>query len=166
MTNSLIVAHVWANTSFGKIEPRPGLPRCVSLTGWALLLDHELCEARTLQLRAISRGEEPPSLSQFQARLAPLATLGEEAELVFSRPLYAVRLPRRNQPRAIHHQQAESGTAISNQYCRPFEKNTKNGYPNPSPIMDSRSQWESTKGAILEGKGDRGCPRASLLPPL
>jgi hypothetical protein len=45
-------------------------------------------EARTLQLRAISRGEDPPSLSQFQARLAPLATLGDEAELIFSDPLY------------------------------------------------------------------------------
>jgi hypothetical protein len=36
-------------------------------------------EARTLQLRAISRGEDPrgdpPSLSQFRARLTPLATL-------------------------------------------------------------------------------------------
>jgi hypothetical protein len=45
-------------------------------------------EARTLQLRAISRGKDPPSLSQFQARLAPLAALGEEAELIFSDPLY------------------------------------------------------------------------------
>jgi hypothetical protein len=47
-------------------------------------------EARTLQLqlRAISSGEDPPSLSQFQARLAPLATLGEEAELICSDPLY------------------------------------------------------------------------------
>jgi hypothetical protein len=34
-------AHDGANTAFGKIGPTPGLPRCVSLTGWALL-DHEL----------------------------------------------------------------------------------------------------------------------------
>jgi hypothetical protein len=27
-------------------------------------------------------------------------------------------------------------------------------------------QWEPTKGAIPEGKGDMGCPRASLPPPL
>jgi hypothetical protein len=32
--------------------------------------------------------QDPPSLSQVQARLAPLATLGEEAELVFSGTLY------------------------------------------------------------------------------
>jgi hypothetical protein len=43
---------------------------------------------RTLQLRAISRAEDPPSLSQFQARLTPLATLGEEAELSFSGSFY------------------------------------------------------------------------------
>jgi hypothetical protein len=43
---------------------------------------------RTLQLRAIDRGEDPPSLSHFRARLTPLATLGEEAELSFSGPFY------------------------------------------------------------------------------
>lgn len=37
-------------------------------------------EARTLQLHALSRGEDPPSLSGFKGRLAPLATLNEEGK--------------------------------------------------------------------------------------
>eukprot|EP00962_Isochrysis_galbana_P053419 scaffold24853_cov129-Isochrysis_galbana.AAC.3 len=35
-------------------------------------------------LLAISRGEPPPSLNIHRARLSPLATLDEEAELLFS----------------------------------------------------------------------------------
>jgi hypothetical protein len=41
-------------------------------------------EARPTQLLSISRGEDPPSLTRYNARLAPLATLGEEADLRFS----------------------------------------------------------------------------------
>jgi hypothetical protein len=60
------------------------------ITRFADLALAQAHEARTLRVRAISRGEDNFSLSQFQARLAPLAivTLGEEAELIFSDPLY------------------------------------------------------------------------------
>eukprot|EP00962_Isochrysis_galbana_P034953 scaffold11917_cov128-Isochrysis_galbana.AAC.1 len=51
----------------------------------ALALAHE---ARTTQLLAISRGEPPPSLNMHKARLSPLATLDEEAQLLFSDPFH------------------------------------------------------------------------------
>eukprot|EP00962_Isochrysis_galbana_P024909 scaffold7676_cov138-Isochrysis_galbana.AAC.3 len=51
----------------------------------ALALAHD---ARTKQLLAISRGEPPPPLNSHQARLSPLATLDEEAELLFSDVLH------------------------------------------------------------------------------
>ena len=51
----------------------------------ALALAHD---ARTKQLLAINRGEPPPSLNSHQARLSPLATLDEEAELLFSDELH------------------------------------------------------------------------------
>eukprot|EP00962_Isochrysis_galbana_P014498 scaffold4147_cov114-Isochrysis_galbana.AAC.8 len=40
------------------------------------------------QLLAISRGEPPLYLNAYQARLSPLATLDEEAELLFSDTLH------------------------------------------------------------------------------
>jgi hypothetical protein len=73
------------------IENTPFKPDTVwhcTLKRFADLALAQAHEARTLQLRAISRGEDPPSLSHFEARLAPLASVGEEAELVFSGPLY------------------------------------------------------------------------------
>eukprot|EP00962_Isochrysis_galbana_P041441 scaffold15228_cov118-Isochrysis_galbana.AAC.10 len=48
----------------------------------------ETHDARTKQLLAISRGEPPPPLNSHQARLSPLATLDEEAELLFSDVLH------------------------------------------------------------------------------
>eukprot|EP00962_Isochrysis_galbana_P040716 scaffold14791_cov131-Isochrysis_galbana.AAC.4 len=56
-------------------------------TDLALALAHD---ARTKQLLAISRGEPPPSLNTYQARLSPLASLDEdeEAELLFSGTLH------------------------------------------------------------------------------
>jgi hypothetical protein len=78
----------WKNilTSFYRVdlENAPFNPDVVwhyTLKRFADLALAQAHEARTLQLRAISRGADPPSLSQFQARLTPLATLGEEAEL-------------------------------------------------------------------------------------
>jgi hypothetical protein len=88
---------LWKNIliSFFKVDientPFPFDPDTVwhyTLKRFADLALAQAHEARTLQLQAISRGEDPPSLSQFEARLAPLATLGEKAELVFSGPLY------------------------------------------------------------------------------
>jgi hypothetical protein len=86
---------LWKNIliSFYKvdIENSPFNPDAVwhyTLKRFAGLALAQAHEARTLRLRAISRREDPPSLSQFQARIAPLATLGEEAKLIFSDPLY------------------------------------------------------------------------------
>jgi hypothetical protein len=65
------------------IENKPFDPDAVwyfTLKRFADLALVQAHEARTLQLRALSRGEAPPSLSSFTARLATLATLNEEAD--------------------------------------------------------------------------------------
>jgi hypothetical protein len=101
-------------------------------------------EARTLQLRAISTAEDPPSLSQFQARLAPLATVFKRGSRArsYSRDHYTTTSSNSTSSDTPSTSgERESGTAISNQSCRLFEKNTKNGNPNPSQNINSRSQW-------------------------
>eukprot|EP00962_Isochrysis_galbana_P025028 scaffold7703_cov103-Isochrysis_galbana.AAC.16 len=63
------------------------------LSDLALALAHD---ARTKQLLAIGRGEPPPSLNSHQARLSPLATLDEEAELLFLDELHNHLIEKKN----------------------------------------------------------------------
>eukprot|EP00962_Isochrysis_galbana_P047581 scaffold19493_cov101-Isochrysis_galbana.AAC.2 len=58
-------------------------------------------DARTKQLLAISRGEPPLSLNVHRARLSPVATLDDEAELLFS-DTYIPRPSHRIRPHTIH----------------------------------------------------------------
>eukprot|EP00962_Isochrysis_galbana_P029313 scaffold9347_cov110-Isochrysis_galbana.AAC.7 len=71
----------------GRGSPPSNIWRCTlkRFADLALALAHD---ARTKQLLAIGRGEPPPSLNSHQARLSPLATLDEEAELFFSDELH------------------------------------------------------------------------------
>jgi hypothetical protein len=109
--------------------------------------------------------EEPPSLSRFQARLSPLATLGEEAELIFADPLYDYLVKFNLERYTVNRPKTEQQSTINRSgYVQAIRKEYQNGYLNPSQIRNRRRQWEPTKGVIPEGKGGRGCLRASLPP--
>jgi len=107
----------------------------------ALALAHE---ARTTQLLAISRGEPTPSLNTHKARLSPLATLDEEAELLFSDPLhdhlveYDLAQYTIHRPRQHPTTQTERIRQRHNEWV-PESRQNQDNYRRKRPVG---SQWE------------------------
>jgi hypothetical protein len=88
-------------------------------------------EARTTQLFSISRGEDPPSLTRYNARLAPLATQGAEADFRFSGPLYDYLVEFNLERYTINRQRTEQRATIEE-----IRKNTKIGSQSCRPKTD------------------------------
>eukprot|EP00962_Isochrysis_galbana_P029298 scaffold9342_cov126-Isochrysis_galbana.AAC.14 len=92
-----------------------------------------LLELEPLGLGGISgRGTPPTSLNAYRARLFPLATLDEEAELLFSDTLHTTRPSHRIRPRTIHKytvnsQQTTTKPHNSNRTHSPTTHDTPNG---------------------------------------
>jgi hypothetical protein len=87
--------------------------------------------------------------------------LGEEAELVFTGPLYDYLVKFNLERYTINRPKAKQQSIL-----QAIRKEYQKLIPESKPNINWRSQWEPTKGAIFEGKGDMGCPRASLPSPL
>jgi hypothetical protein len=96
-------------------------------------------EARTLQLRASSSsgGKNPPPSPSSKQGLHPCTpsplytlTLGEERRARILGTSYTTTSP--NSTSSDTPSTGRKRNSNSNQSCRPFEENTKNGYPNPS----------------------------------
>ena len=107
----------------------------------ALALAHE---ARTTQLLAISRGEPTPSLNTHKARLSPLATLDEEAELLFSDPLHDHLVEYDLTQYTIHRPRQHPTTQTERIRQRhtewvPETRQNQDNYKRKRPV---RSQWE------------------------
>jgi hypothetical protein len=80
-------------------------------------------EARTLQLRAASH-QPPPLPLPIPSKICTLRHLRRGSGTHLLRP--TLQIPHRIQPRAIHHQQTENGTAIN-----------RSGYSKRIPKMDT-----------------------------